>query len=660
VFNKISRWFEEPPVLSRGARILLIMSMHSALFTAAFVGSFLLRFDDMALLQVWLPAMWRALPLVLVCKLSVFALMRMYQGWWRYVSLYDLVSLVRALAVAGAVVIMANVLGDVVRLPRSIYILDYGLSLVLLGGARGSLRLLREAMRSWGTRVGTERLLILGAGDTGETLLREINKNPNLPYHPVGFLDDDATKHGLRIQNVPVLGPIEALPELVKRHNITRLIIAMPSASREQLRRVLELAQPTKLDTKIIPAVEDILAGGSTLNQIREVSISDLLGRDAVELDNRAIADFIQDRVVLVTGAGGSIGSEICRQVARFAPAKLVLVERGETPLFFIHNELVKVLGDRVSPQLADITNAEQMRSIFQQFKPDIVLHAAAFKHVPMMELHPCEAVKNNVIGTRTVADLAVEHEVDTFLLISTDKAVNPTSVMGATKRVTELYVRGLQARQGDEHKTKFCVVRFGNVLGSNGSVVPIFREQIKNGGPVTVTHPEMTRFFMTIPEASQLVLQAATQGAGGEVFILDMGEPVKILDLARDMIRLSGFTEEDIKIVFSGLRPGEKLYEELSLDEEEVDTTRHKKIFVARKGVPDYATIKEDLEGLIEAGLSGQALEVRRYLMRLIPSYKQPKIPDNVVSLRDSKRLTPLGTVRPDHASNAASNANK
>jgi FlaA1/EpsC-like NDP-sugar epimerase len=567
------------------------------------------------------------------------------------VSLYDLVALGRALAIAGAAVIMANVLGDVVRLPRSIYVLDFGLSLVMLGGARGSLRLLREAARGWGARVGAERLLILGAGDTGETLLREINKNPNLPYHPVGFLDDDTSKHGLRIHNVPVLGLIESLPELVERHNVTRIIIAMPSASRGELRRVLELTQATKLDTKIIPAVENILSGGSTLNQIRELSISDLLGREAVELDSGAIAEFIQDRVVLVTGAGGSIGSEICRQVVKFAPAKLILVERGETPLFFIHGELVKTLGERIMPYIADITNREQMEAIFGEHKPDVVLHAAAYKHVPMMELHPPQAVQNNVVGTKMIADLSVEHHVDTFLLISTDKAVNPTSVMGATKRVTELYVRGLQARQGEGYTTKFCVVRFGNVLGSNGSVVPIFKDQIKAGGPVTVTHPEMTRFFMTIPEASQLVLQAATQGEGGEVFILDMGEPVKIVDLARDMIRLSGLTEDDVKIMFTGLRPGEKLYEELSLDEEEVDTTQHKKIFVARKGAPTFDVIEEDFNALIAAGECGQALEVRRCLHRLIPSYKQPRIPDNVVSLRDSKRLTPLGLVRPDGA---------
>jgi FlaA1/EpsC-like NDP-sugar epimerase len=647
----MSRWFEEPPTLSRSARILLIIFMHLVLFSMAYVGAFLLRFDNMELLRGWLPSMWRGLPLVLGCKLAVFALLRMYQGWWRYVSLYDLVSLARALAIAGAVVIMANVLGDVVRLPRSIYVLDFGLSLVMLGGARGSLRLLREAARGWGARVGAERLLILGAGDTGETLLREINKNPNLPYHPVGFLDDDTSKHGLRIHNVPVLGLIESLPELVERHNVTRIIIAMPSASRGELRRVLELTQATKLDTKIIPAVENILSGGSTLNQIRELSISDLLGREAVELDSGAIAEFIQDRVVLVTGAGGSIGSEICRQVVKFAPAKLILVERGETPLFFIHGELVKTLGERIMPYIADITNREQMEAIFGEHKPDVVLHAAAYKHVPMMELHPPQAVQNNVVGTKMIADLSVEHHVDTFLLISTDKAVNPTSVMGATKRVTELYVRGLQARQGEGYTTKFCVVRFGNVLGSNGSVVPIFKDQIKAGGPVTVTHPEMTRFFMTIPEASQLVLQAATQGEGGEVFILDMGEPVKIVDLARDMIRLSGLTEDDVKIMFTGLRPGEKLYEELSLDEEEVDTTRHKKIFVARKGAPAFETIAADFDALIAAGEGGQGLEVRRCLQRLIPSYKQPKIPDNVVSLRDSKRLTPLGLVRPDGA---------
>jgi FlaA1/EpsC-like NDP-sugar epimerase len=417
------------------------------------------------------------------------------------------------------------------------------------------------------------------------------------------------------------------------------LIIAMPSASRVQLRHVLELTQATKLDTKIIPAVESILEGGSTLNQIREVSISDLLGREAVKLDSRAIAEFIQDRVVLVTGAGGSIGSEICRQVIKFGPRKLVLVEHGETPLFFIHGELSRERGEQVVPEIATIVSRDRLDAIFREHKPEVVLHAAAYKHVPMMERHPAEAVKNNVVGTKNVADLSAAHGVDTFVLISTDKAVNPTSVMGATKRVTELYVRGLQASKGVSHQTSFCVVRFGNVLGSNGSVVPIFREQIRRGGPVTVTHPEMTRFFMTIPEASQLVLQAATLGEGGEVFILDMGEPVKIVDLARDMIRLSGLSEEEMPIAFTGLRPGEKLYEELSMDEEEVDDTAHKKIFVARRGAPDFEQIRSDFEALVRAGEEDDALEIRRCLKRIVPSFKQPELPENVVSLRDSRK---------------------
>jgi len=634
--------FESLLSLPQRARVAILATLHCLMFIIAFVAAFLIRFDFFTVEGSW--DEWRtsilyALPVLVGLKLATFAAFKMYQGWWRYVSLLDVVSLFRALAAASTLFVLANVFVTKLPMPRSIYILDFGLSLVLIGGARGSLRLLREAMVA--RRSSSELLrntLILGAGDTGETLLREITKNVHLPYKAIGFLDDDPKKLGLRIHNVSVLGTIEELPDLVEQHNIQTVIIAMPSASKKELRRVVDIAKTQDVEAKILPAVESILDNELSLGQLREVSIDDLLGREQIQLDMEAIGRFLTGRVVMVTGAGGSIGSELCRQVLRFEPSELVMIERGETPLFFVERELRAKHAERLVPYVASITEASRMDELFRKHKPAVVLHAAAYKHVPLMEANPCEAVKNNVAGTQTIADLAITHGTDTFVLISTDKAVNPTSVMGATKRVTELYLKSI-AERGD-HDTRFSAVRFGNVLGSNGSVVPIFRDQIKRGGPVTVTHPEMTRYFMTIPEATQLVLQAGALGHDSDVFILDMGEPVKISDLARDMIRLSGLNEEDIDVVYTGVRPGEKLYEELALNSEEVDKTTHDKIFVA------CSSANEDLDtelytALIGAARGEQPLEVRRHLKTLIPTYHHPEIPDNVVSLDTSSSDT-------------------
>ena len=562
-------WFEQLPALPRSVRMVLVMMVHAVVFAAAYLSSFMLRFDfDVP--SYWHEAMWTSLVLVLGVKLVAFGLLRMYRGWWRYVSLYDLVALMRALVVAQVALVSINLFAEIIAIPRSIYLLDFGVSLVMLSGARGSLRLAREATqaRRMGRKGELKRVLILGAGDTGEGLLREIAKNANLPYIVVGFLDDDPRKHGFFIHNTPVLGPIDEIEELVEKYEVDQAIIAMPSATRAQMRRVIDLSKAAKVETKTLPAVEGFLEGNVTLGALREVSISDLLGRAPVKLDMQSIGRFLQGKRVLVTGAGGSIGSEICRQVLRFAPESVVMIERAETPLFFINRELTKAHENMLVPYVASICDQERMAAIFERHKPQVILHAAAYKHVPLMEANPCEAVKNNVRGTQVIAELASAHATETFVLISTDKAVNPTSVMGTTKRITELLAMEVHARPGNQ--TRFCAVRFGNVLGSNGSVVPIFHSQIARGGPVTVTHPEMTRYFMTIPEAVQLVLQAGAFGRGGEIFILDMGEPVKIANLARDMIRLSGLSEQDIKITYTGVRPGEKLFEELSIDPED------------------------------------------------------------------------------------------
>jgi|AP45_3_1055517.scaffolds.fasta_scaffold10323_2 FlaA1/EpsC-like NDP-sugar epimerase len=641
IYASLIRWLDELPTLPQPVRMAMVVAMHLVLFAAAYVGSFLIRFD-FSIPDAWMATVWTGLGLVLAAKMIVFGLLRMYQGWWRYVSIYDLLTLTRALIVAGVAFILVNVFTGLITPPRSIYIIDFGLSLVLVGGARGSLRLMREALHSR-TAEGPERqnVLILGAGDTGETLLREINKNRNLPYKPIGFLDDDPHKQGLKIHNVSVLGRMDELKHYADKHNVATVLIAMPSADREQLRRVVNIAKDAGVETRILPAVETILSsGGLVTNQIREISLSDLLGRAPVRLDMQSIGSLLQGKRVMVTGAGGSIGSEICRQVLRFAPEELIMVERAETPLFFIHRELRGDHGESIIPYVASISDPDRMREIFALHTPDVILHAAAYKHVPLMEANPCEAVKNNITGTQVLTDLAIEHEVSAFVLISTDKAVNPTSVMGATKRITELLL--MKAQQREENKTRFCAVRFGNVLGSNGSVVPIFTEQIRKGGPVTVTHPEMTRYFMTIPEAVQLVLQAGALGQGGEIFILDMGEPVKIADLARDMIRLSGLSETDIEVIYTGIRPGEKLFEELAINKDEMDKTRHKKIFVAPEEVEGIQLLGEHYGTLIQTAEDGNEQEVRQLLKEIIPTYSTPKLPKNVVSLRKTHPTSP------------------
>ncbi|MBA2665323.1 MAG: polysaccharide biosynthesis protein [Bradymonadaceae bacterium] len=618
--------------IPRVVRLCVVASIHLAFFSLAYLSAFFIRFDFELPQAMWAP-MWQGLLAVLCVKMVVFGALKMYQGWWKYVSLHDVIALAHALAICSVLFMALNVFVFAPSsFPRSIYLLDFFLSLVILAGARASLRLLREAAVNRGHTTRPVNLIIAGAGDTGDMLLREISKNGNLRYRAVAFVDDDPYKQGLRINGVPVAGPISALGELVAKHDVEQVIIAMPSASRQQIRQVVETARAAQVSTKILPAVEAILEQDVSLNRLREVSISDLLGREPVKLDVEAIGRFLKGRTVLITGAGGSIGSELCRQVLRFGPRELVMIDSAETPLFFIHRELdASHPGEATVAYVASVCDSDRMRAVFLRHQPDVIIHAAAYKHVPLMEQNPCEAVKNNVVGTQTMADLAAEFKAASFVLISTDKAVNPTSVMGATKRVTEMYIQKLGVSCPE---TKFCAVRFGNVLGSNGSVVPIFREQIRQGGPITVTDPQMTRYFMTIPEAVQLVLQAAAFKSGGEVFILDMGEPVKIADLARDMVRLSGMNEEDVPIVYTGMRPGEKLFEELTLADEEVDRTSHAKIFIGKSAICDLEPLMNFYEALIAAAFDAQELDVRRLLKALVPTYSHPDISEALLPI--------------------------
>src|SRR5262249_27376099 len=457
--------------------------------------------------------------------------------------------------------------------PRSVLLLDMALTILATGGARFAVRAYTEGVKSYAAQ---KRTLIVGAGDAGSGIVRELQRNPNLDYKPVGFLDDNPSKKGIKIHGVKVLGETSALAEMIEQHAVSCVMIAIPSATGEQIQQIIGRCRECRVDFKILRPVADRIHRPHLVNQLRSVRVEDLLGRAPVHLDVEAIEQKFHHKVVLITGAAGSIGSELVRQVARFAPEKVVLFDRSENDLFKIGIELSAELpGLQFVPVVGDILDVSLLRDVFALHHPDTVFHAAAYKHVPMMERNCFQAITNNVFGTYNVALVAKQYGAEQFVLISSDKAVNPTNIMAATKRVAELIVLGLE-----KTRTQFRAVRFGNVLGSNGSVLPVFEQQIARGGPVTVTHPDATRYFMTIPEAAQLVLQASAMGRGGEIFVLDRGEPMKITDLAANLIRLSGLEpERDIQITFTGLRPGEKLFEELSLEGERIKPTAHEKI---------------------------------------------------------------------------------
>jgi FlaA1/EpsC-like NDP-sugar epimerase len=609
------------------------VGVHLAIFVVAQVGAFLLRFEfDVPDSYLAPAALWVVVSLGI--RLAVFASFGMFAGMWRYTGAKDLAALAKSATLSTLIFTVFLVLGSYHSYPRSILVIDFMLTMLLVGGLRFGVRSLWQlaATVSQKKEGAIRRVLIVGAGNAGEALVREMQKAHGGRYEVVGFADDDATKKGARIHGVPVLGPIDEVPAFIERQRPDEVVIAIPSASGRAMRRIVNLVKSGSITIRTMPGIDQLIDGRVTINQLRSVNIEDLLGREPVRLDMQSIASLIEGRVVMVTGAGGSIGSELCRQVGRFAPSKLLLVERSENALFEIHRELGKTPDGVVVPCMADITDEPRMRRLFAEHQPAVVLHAAAHKHVPMMEENPGEALKNNIGGTRMVANLANEFGVDRFVMISTDKAVNPTSVMGATKRVAELYIQALSQRS----KTRFVAVRFGNVLGSAGSVIPIFKEQIAVGGPVTVTHPEMKRYFMTIPEASQLVLQAATMGNGGEIFVLDMGEPVKIVDLARDLITLSGLTpDKDVEIRFTGLRPGEKLFEELSTADEMAEKTRHPKIFIGKLPVRPFDQVSAEVQSMIERANGATLHDCVDRLRALVPELQRPETGAEVIPLR-------------------------
>lgn len=551
---------------------------------------------------------------------------------WRYVGLREAIRIVQAVVAGAGFLAVIRLLAGLffrsdgpaqfVYLPYGVIVIDCALALLGLAGLRVARRVSTEQAEIRALRPAAKtqvRTLLVGAGRGGVMVAKEIAGRPELGIIPVGFIDDDPDKHGSVVHGIPVRGTTRDLARIAHDRGAEQAIITVANAPGVVVRDISEACKHAGLQVKIIPGLFRLVGGELNLTRIRDVAIEDLLRRDAVVLNDEAIAADLKDQIVMVTGAGGSIGSEICRQVCRFGPKLLLLVERTENALFEIHRDLRETFPDvAVEPCLADICDQARIEGLFETHKPRAVFHAAAHKHVPMMEWNPHEAVKNNALGTRGLADIAHKHDVSVFVMISTDKAINPTSVMGTTKRVAELYVQAL----GKASRTRFVTVRFGNVLGSNGSVVPIFKEQIARGGPVTVTHPDMKRYFMTIPEACQLVLEASTMGRGGEIFILDMGDPIRIVDLARDLIHLSGFSENEIKIVFNGVRPGEKLYEELATLHENAEKTRHPKILIGTTQAPALEHMQAALTNLSTVVQFVNDADLRQSLRKIVPEY--------------------------------------
>ncbi len=621
-------------------RLPLAVAVYSASFAVALFGAFGLAYNFHWIKLWFAPLYLPLLALALPIKLAVFGWMKQYRGSWRYVGLYDLFGLVRAAWLSSIMLVAAFFLIENLwrywfghylidrdldmRLRQSVFLLDWAGTIGVIAAWRVAVRFYAEEVHAQPYEKQS-RVLIIGAGDTGEAVLREILRMPSQRYVVVGFLDDQPGQVGRTIHGVEVLGTLSDITEICDRYLIDELLLALPEATPRELRRVVEICEGNNLRFRILPGVADVMDGRLHVSHIRDVDIADLLGRAPVQLDADAIASGISGRSIIVTGAGGSIGSEMCRQVVRFNPAKLILIEQAENNLFEIDRELRSTLPElTIVPCVADICDVPRIRCIFQAHQPTTIFHAAAHKHVPMMELNVGESIKNNILGTKTIADAAAEFGAHKMVVISTDKAVNPTSVMGCTKRVAELYVQQLSGRCD----TQFITVRFGNVLGSSGSVVPIFREQIARGGPVCVTHPDMVRYFMTIPEAAQLVLQAGSMGSGGEIYLLDMGDPIKIVDLARDMITLSGFRPGvDIEIVYTGLRPGEKLFEELSIEGEHVSPTRHPKIGVWKHRPEDFDRICQGMEDLIETADAATPDTLRLKLRDLVPEF-EPEAP--------------------------------
>ncbi len=634
--NRITaRIYKSIKALVVNHRRIVVTVIHLVQAAIANYLAFILRFESI-LPPFYLRHLKLYLPVLLIVRLWFYLSFGLHKDLWRYSSINDLVKILKSVSFGTVVfvVIVRYLFGDV-SYPRSIYAIDWLLLIMLSGGSRLLLRIFGEYTRA----ESGKRTLIIGAGDAGEMIVRDMRNNPRHMYEPIGFIDDNPYKKGLTIHGVPIFGPRTMIAPVVEKYEPAEILISMPSASHGTVNEIYELCKPFNIPIKTLPGLSDIIEGNVSVSQIKPLSLEDLLQRDPIRTDVQTVKEYIQGKKVLVTGAGGSIGSELCRQIIGYGPSVLIMFDRYENGLFEIDRELQNVLKhkesaagsdtlplasypSRVFAVVGDMRDRASLDYHFSTFKPQIIFHAASHKHVPLMELNPMEAVKNNIFGARNVVEFASKHKAESFVMISTDKAVNPTSMMGATKRVTEF----LAISMNQTSSTRFTTVRFGNVLGSNGSVVQIFKEQVKQGGPLTVTHPEIKRFFMLIPEAVQLVLIAAAGGRGGDIIVLDMGEQIKILDLAENLIRLSGFVPyEDIKIEFTGLRPGEKLYEELFDESETMVPTFHEKLKIAvPRNVPSPDVLMRHITNMDRIITTSSLDELVPEIQKVVPNFKR------------------------------------
>ncbi len=604
----------------------------AALVTTAYILAYILRFEG-SIPQYQISNLQKTLPFLIPIKLIVFYFFQMYKGMWRYTSILDIKNVFLASTASSIILLMTTIYAyQFLGFSRSIFIIDWGLTIFFVGGIRIGIRLtltnhasslwtISPYRKSWDSSA--KKLLIIGAGGAGEKVLRELLDNAGVCLNPVGFLDDAREKLGKSIHGVPVVGSLDQIDEIPLEYD--EILIAIPSARGEQMRRIIDACERTGKRFRTVPSMGELIEGKVSVNAIREVTLEDLVGRDEVHLDQEKISQFLSQKRILVTGAGGSIGSELVRQISRFNPRSIALMDFSEFNLFKIEMECRQRFSHlEIFPCLGDIRDPETVNSLFSKFSPQIVFHAAAYKHVPIQEAHPREACMTNVLGTKNLVEASLKTGVDRFVLVSTDKAVRPANVMGATKRLAEMLADSMNGKSN----TRFMSVRFGNVIRSSGSVIPLFQEQIARGGPVTVTHPEITRYFMTIPEAAQLILQTGAMGEGGEIFILEMGKPIRILDMARDLIRLQGYEpEKDIPIQFIGLRPGEKLYEELITEGEGIVSTSHEKIMVLRGNSSDRAFFSSQVDKLIKMADTYDDVGIRATLQEILPEYNpQPK----------------------------------
>jgi len=618
------------------------MAIDIVLLYCSLYFAYLIRFDFDIPVREW-ESFREILPYMMAVKLISFYFFDLYKGMWRYTSLNDLLNVVKAVISASfTVIVLILYINRFEMTSRSVFVIDWCLTIIFIITLRIATRLCFEQFTEnisfvdlknalfqifgSGSRQG-QGVIIIGAGDCGEKICREFRENASIKSHVVGFLDDDNAKIGRKIHGIAVLDRISGLEHAVQSTGVKNIIISIPTATASRMREIIDLCKKAEVDFKTVPAMGELINGKITINSIRNVEYRDLLGRKPVVLDKKEIGRYLGQKTILVTGAGGSIGTGLCRQICRYEPGKIVLFERAESPLYEIDLELRSSFPNiDVIPVLGDIQNIEEINIVFTLVKPDIVFHAAAYKHVPMLEKFPWKAVENNIAGTRNVVDAAHRFECEKFVFVSTDKAVNPSNIMGASKRVAEMIVQNQNLTE--QSRTKYITVRFGNVIGSVGSVIPLFKKQIEKGGPVTVTHPDIIRYFMLIPEACQLILQAGAMGEGGEIFILEMGKPVKIDNMARELIRFSGFEPDaDIKIKYTGLRPGEKLFEELMTDMEQVIATEHKKILVLNSTKVDLKTLSGNLEKLKKESYNRNDKNIKKIFQKIVPEYNpQPE----------------------------------